>query len=62
VEQQRRRLRRLGIDPDRLRPDAKQLERARHEAMLAELHRAGLLTDEELAEKRAALDEQVSGT
>lgn len=58
VEQQRERLQRLGIDPNALRPDPKQLERARLEAMLQELHRAGLLDDEELAAKRAALDER----
>jgi uncharacterized membrane protein YeaQ/YmgE (transglycosylase-associated protein family) len=58
VEQQRERLRKIGIDPTALSPDPKQLERARLEAMLAELHRAGLLDDEELAAKRAALDER----
>ncbi len=55
VAEQRRRLHRLGIDPDKLRPDPARVEQARAEAMLQELHRAGLLTDEELAEKRAAL-------
>jgi hypothetical protein len=58
VEQQRSRLAKLGIDPDMLRPDPKKLERARLEAMLVELHRAGVLDDEELAAKRAALDER----
>jgi hypothetical protein len=57
VEQQRERLQKLGIDPSALRPDPKKLERARLEAMLRELHRAGLLDDDELAAKRAALDE-----
>jgi uncharacterized membrane protein YeaQ/YmgE (transglycosylase-associated protein family) len=52
VEQQRQRLRKLGVDPDALRPDPQRVERARLEAMLAELHRAGLLDDEELEEKR----------
>jgi uncharacterized membrane protein YeaQ/YmgE (transglycosylase-associated protein family) len=51
VAEQRQKLRRLGIDPDRLRPDPGSLQRARHEAMLEELHRAGLLDDDELAEK-----------
>ncbi len=37
VEQQRTRLQKLGVDPDALRPDPKQLERARLEAMLQEL-------------------------
>jgi uncharacterized membrane protein YeaQ/YmgE (transglycosylase-associated protein family) len=55
VEQQRERLKSIGIDPDKLRPDPKQVERARLEAMLQELHRAGLLNDEELDEKRRAL-------
>jgi uncharacterized membrane protein YeaQ/YmgE (transglycosylase-associated protein family) len=58
VEQQRERLQRLGIDPSTLSPDPRKLERARLEAMLKELHRAGLLDDDELAEKRAALDER----
>ena len=58
VEHQRDRLRKLGIDPNALSPDPKQLERVRLEAMLQELHRAGVLTEEELAAKRAALDER----
>ncbi len=58
VDQQRERLQKLGIDPNALRPDPVLAERARLEAMLQELHRAGLLTDEELAAKRAALDER----
>jgi uncharacterized membrane protein YeaQ/YmgE (transglycosylase-associated protein family) len=58
VEQQRERLHKLGIDPDALRPDPKHFERARLEGMLQELHRAGVLTDDELAAKRAALDER----
>jgi hypothetical protein len=56
VEQQRDRLQKLGIDPTVLRPDPKRLERARLEAMLHELHRAGLLTDDELEAKRNALE------
>jgi len=55
VADQRQKLRQLGIDPDKLRPDPRQLERVRLEAMLQELHRAGILTDEELAEKLDAL-------
>jgi len=58
VEQQRERLARLGIDPSVLSADPRKLERTRLEAMLKELHRAGLLDDEELAAKRAALDER----
>ena len=58
VEQQRERLKQLGIDPNAMRPDPKQLEHVRLEAALQELHRAGLLDDQELAEKRAALNER----
>jgi uncharacterized membrane protein YeaQ/YmgE (transglycosylase-associated protein family) len=58
VEQQRERLRKLGLDPDRLAPDPKKVERARLEAALSELHRAGLIDDEELAAKRAFLDRE----
>ena len=58
VEQQRKRLKSLGIDPDVMAPDPKQLERARLEAALQELHRAGLLDDDELAEKRARLEDE----
>jgi uncharacterized membrane protein YeaQ/YmgE (transglycosylase-associated protein family) len=56
VAEQREKLKALGIDPDHLRPDPALIERARLEAMLNELHRAGLLDDEELAEKRSALE------
>jgi uncharacterized membrane protein YeaQ/YmgE (transglycosylase-associated protein family) len=55
VEQQRQRLKGIGIDPDKLRPDPRRVEQARLEAMLQELHRAGLLSDDELEEKRRAL-------
>jgi uncharacterized membrane protein YeaQ/YmgE (transglycosylase-associated protein family) len=58
VEQQRERLQKLGVDPDALAPDPKQFERARLEAMLVELHRAGVLDDDELAAKRTALERQ----
>ena len=58
VEQQRRRLEKLGVDPNALVPDPKKFERARLEAMLLELHRAGVLDDDELAAKRAALDQR----
>jgi hypothetical protein len=56
VDQQRERLQKLGVNPDALAPDPKQFERARLDAMLLELHRAGVLDDDELAAKRAALD------
>ncbi|NUR77203.1 MAG: hypothetical protein HOQ28_13065 [Thermoleophilia bacterium] len=55
VDQTRERLQRLGFDPSALRPDPAKLEHARLEAMLRELHRAGVLTDEELEEKLAGL-------
>jgi len=58
VEQQRERLKSLGIDPNALRPDPKQLERTRLEAALQELHRAGILDDEELAAKQARLRDE----
>jgi uncharacterized membrane protein YeaQ/YmgE (transglycosylase-associated protein family) len=57
VEQTRERLQKLGLDPNALRPDPAKLERARLEAMLNELHRAGVLSDEELADKLAGLQE-----
>lgn len=55
VEQTRERLQKLGLDPNALRPDPARLEQARLEAMLNDLHRAGVLTDEELADKLAGL-------
>jgi uncharacterized membrane protein YeaQ/YmgE (transglycosylase-associated protein family) len=55
VAEQRDKLRKLGFDPDKLRPDPHALQTARHEAMLQELHRAGILDDEELADKLARL-------
>jgi uncharacterized membrane protein YeaQ/YmgE (transglycosylase-associated protein family) len=58
VAEQRQKLEKLGIDPNALRPSPQKLEHARLEAMLQELHRAGLLDDEELAAKRAALEER----
>ena len=55
VEQTRERMQKLGVDPNALRPDPAKLEHARLEAMLRDLQRAGVLTDEELAEKLAGL-------
>lgn len=57
VDVYRERLRRLGIDPDAL-VDPSRLEKQKLRAMLEELHRAGLLDDDELAEKLAALEER----
>ena len=53
VEQQRERIRKLGLDPDRLKPDPRRIQQARLVAALEELHRAGVIDDDELAEKRA---------
>jgi uncharacterized membrane protein YeaQ/YmgE (transglycosylase-associated protein family) len=61
VEQTRERLQKLGLDPNALRPDPAKVERARLEAMLKELHRAGVLTDEELADKLAGLQHDPAG-
>ena len=55
VDKIRERLQRLGFDPSAPGPDPAALKRARHEAMLIELHRADLLTDEELSDKLARL-------
>jgi uncharacterized membrane protein YeaQ/YmgE (transglycosylase-associated protein family) len=57
VEHQRDRLKKLGIDPDRLTPDPKRIQQARLNAALEELHRAGLIDDDELAEKRAKISQ-----
>jgi len=55
VERTRERLQKLGLDLNALRPDPAKFEQARLEAMLQELHRAGVLSDEELADKLAGL-------
>lgn len=55
VDVYRERLRKLGIDPDAL-ADPSRLQGKRLQAMLEELHRAGILDDEELAEKRRLLE------
>jgi uncharacterized membrane protein YeaQ/YmgE (transglycosylase-associated protein family) len=57
VERTRERLQKLGVDPNALHPDPAKGERVRLEAMLRELHRAGVLTDEELTAKLAGLQE-----
>jgi uncharacterized membrane protein YeaQ/YmgE (transglycosylase-associated protein family) len=48
VEQYRERLRRAGFDPDSLQPDPKVVQQVRLKAAVDELHRAGILDDEEL--------------
>jgi uncharacterized membrane protein YeaQ/YmgE (transglycosylase-associated protein family) len=55
VDVYRERLRKLGIDPDAL-SDPARLQKPRLQAMLEELHRAGLLDDDELAEKKRTLE------
>jgi len=60
VDQTRERLQKLGLDPNALRPDPRKLEDARLEAMLRELHRAGVLNDEELTAKLAGLQERAA--
>jgi uncharacterized membrane protein YeaQ/YmgE (transglycosylase-associated protein family) len=55
VAHTRERLQKLGVDPNALSADPKSLEQARLEAMLRELHRAGVLSDEELASKLDSL-------
>ncbi len=55
VAEQREKLQKLGLDPDKLRPDPTRVRHLQLEAMLEELHRAGLLSDEELDAKRQQL-------
>jgi uncharacterized membrane protein YeaQ/YmgE (transglycosylase-associated protein family) len=61
VEQTRERLQRIGVDPDALRSDPAKSEQARLAAMLQELHKAGVLTDEELSAKLAGLQADTAG-
>jgi hypothetical protein len=67
VEQYRARLRNLGVDPDQMGPRLVQPQpppppRQEPErdlvAMLEELHRAGVLDDDELAAKRALVEQR----
>jgi uncharacterized membrane protein YeaQ/YmgE (transglycosylase-associated protein family) len=62
VPEQREKLKKLGIDPDQLRPDPATLQHARHEAMLQELHRAGILSEEEYSAARGRLDPEPKET
>jgi uncharacterized membrane protein YeaQ/YmgE (transglycosylase-associated protein family) len=62
VEQQRDRLKKLGIDPDATVPGQPRFEQARLEAMLNELHRAGVLDDDELAAKREAVERKAASS
>ena len=54
----RDRLRKVGIDPDALQPKPQVTEQARLRAALNELHRAGLLDDDELQQKLRTLEER----
>ncbi len=58
VDQYRERIKRFGLNPDALTPDPQQLKRARLLAALDELHRAGVIDDDELAAKRAVVDSE----
>ena len=55
VAETRQKLRQLGFDPDAMRRTPHQLEQARLEAMLRELHKAGVIDDEELRAKLGSL-------
>jgi uncharacterized membrane protein YeaQ/YmgE (transglycosylase-associated protein family) len=55
VSETREKLRQLGFDPDAMRRTSRQLERARLEAMLRELHKAGVIDDDELQAKLGRL-------
>jgi uncharacterized membrane protein YeaQ/YmgE (transglycosylase-associated protein family) len=58
VEGYRERLRKLGVDPDANVPVPADMERMRLRAMVDELHRAGVLDDEEHEAKLRAVDER----
>jgi uncharacterized membrane protein YeaQ/YmgE (transglycosylase-associated protein family) len=62
VEQARERLNKIGIDPDALTPDPKKITQIRLLAMLDELHKAGVLDDDEFAAKRAAVEARESAS
>ena len=55
VAETRQKLRQLGFDPDAMRRTPHQLEQARLEAMLRELHKAGVIDDDELRAKLGSL-------
>jgi uncharacterized membrane protein YeaQ/YmgE (transglycosylase-associated protein family) len=56
VDVYRDRLRKLGVDPDTTTPSPAEMEQARLRSMIQELHRAGLLDDDERDAKLAALE------
>ena len=55
IAETREKLRSLGFDPDAMRRTPRQLESARYEAMLRELHKAGVIDDDELQSKLSRL-------
>ena len=55
VAETREKLRALGFDPDAMRRTPRQLERARLEAMLRDLNRAGVIDADELQAKLGRL-------
>ena len=62
VAETRQKLRQLGIDPDAMRRTPDQFERARLEAMLRELHKAGVIDDDELNTKLGSLTARAEDT
>jgi hypothetical protein len=62
VAETRKKLRSLGFDPDAMRRTPHQLEQARLEAMLRELHKAGVIDDDELNAKLSRLTASESET
>jgi hypothetical protein len=60
VDQYRERLRKVGIDPDARVPAPADMERARLRGMVDDLHRAGILDDEEHEAKLRAIDDRAA--
>ena len=58
VDRMRQRLQALGLDPDQPAPGPAEARKARLLAALEELHRAGVLDDEEAVVKRAAIERE----
>jgi uncharacterized membrane protein YeaQ/YmgE (transglycosylase-associated protein family) len=60
VAEKREKLRQFGIDPETLRPHQLKPDSSTLEAMLRELHRNGVIDDDELAEKLGRLQHDVT--
>jgi uncharacterized membrane protein YeaQ/YmgE (transglycosylase-associated protein family) len=58
IDRARERLRKVGVDPDTLHPDPRAVQKIRLRAAIDELHRSGLLDDEERETMLARLTEQ----